>query len=108
MADGFEVDLGALENASEGINNTLDELAVRKVKDIDAKKGDFGHDALASTVADFCDRWELGVEHLAKDGQEVATRLTQSVAAYLTVDGTAKGHFDGILRRVTGDDPGVH
>ncbi|MEV4056202.1 hypothetical protein AB0J55_33775 [Amycolatopsis sp. NPDC049688] len=108
MAEGFSVDLGALEKAAEGVNNTLDELAAKKVKDIDADKGAFGHDDLADTVADFCERWEIGVEHLAKDGQEISDRLTRSVTAYLKVDSTAKGHLDGVLQRSGGDDPGVH
>ncbi|HEY3689574.1 MAG TPA: hypothetical protein VGL46_04645 [Pseudonocardiaceae bacterium] len=108
MAEGFTVDLGALERAAEGVNNTLDELAAKKVKDIDADRGAFGHDDLADTVADFCERWEIGVEHLAKDGQEVSARLTQSVARYLKIDSLLKGHLDGILQRSSGDDPGVH
>ncbi|WP_103352182.1 hypothetical protein [Amycolatopsis sp. CA-128772] len=108
MAEGFSVDLGALEKAAEGVSNTLDELAAKRVRDIDAEKGAFGHNALADTVADFCDRWEIGVEHLAKDGQEVSDRLTRSVAAYLKVDNSAKGHLDGVLQRLSGEDPGVH
>jgi hypothetical protein len=108
VAEGFTVDLGALERAAEGVNNTLDELAAKKVKDIDADRGAFGHDDLADTVADFCERWEIGVEHLAKDGQEVSARLTQSVARYLKIDSLLKGHLDGILQRSSGDDPGVH
>jgi hypothetical protein len=108
MGNGFRVDLGALEDAAAGVNTTLYELQSKKVSDIDAAKADFGHDDLVGTVADFCDRWELGVEHLAKDAQEIASRLSQSVQAYLHVDTTLKGHLDGILQRSTGDDPGVH
>ncbi|MFI9387636.1 type VII secretion target [Kutzneria sp. NPDC052558] len=108
MADGFSVDLGALEDAAAGVNTTLVDLKAHKVSDLGGVKGDYGHDDLADTVADFCTRWELGVENLAKDGQEVATRLSQSVQAYLQVDQAAKGMFDKILTRTTGDDPGVH
>ncbi|MDT8913754.1 hypothetical protein [Amycolatopsis sp. PS_44_ISF1] len=108
MAGGFAVDLGALEKAAEGVNNTLDELAAKKVKDINTNEGALGHNDLAGTVADFCDRWEIGVEHLAKDGQEVAARLTQSVAEYVKMDKSLKGHLDGVLRRSSGDDPGAH
>ncbi len=107
MADGFRVDLGALEGAAEGINSTLYNLQTKKVTDIGGQPGDYGHEHLAQTVSDFCDRWELGVEHLATDGQEVASRLSRSVQAYLRVDNALKGHMDGILQRSSGDDPGV-
>lgn len=104
---GFKVDLGALEIAAQGVNNTLDQLAARKVNDIGGNQADYGNDDLASTVADFCDRWEIGVENLAKDGQEIADRLSKSVAGYLTVDSHLKGMFDGVLQRSTGQDPGA-
>jgi hypothetical protein len=105
MPDGFRVDLGALENAAAGINKTLNNLKARKIDALDGRKADFGHPHLADTVADFCDRWELGVEHLAMDGQEIAARLSQSVQDYLNVDKAAKGRMDGILERRSGPDP---
>ena len=105
MSDGFRVDLGALEDAAIGINTTLNDLKAKRIDDLDGRKADYGHDKLAETIADFCDRWELGVEHLATDGQEVASRLSHSVLAYLEVDQAAKGRMDGIFQRPTGPDP---
>jgi hypothetical protein len=105
MADGFRVDLGALEEASGGVNDTLGQLRRKKVSDIGGAKGDYGHDRLADTVSDFCQRWELGVEHLSKDAEEIGARLSQCVKAYLEVDKNLKGHLDGILQRPTGPDP---
>jgi hypothetical protein len=107
MADGFRVDLGALEDAAEGVNATLYDLQSKKVSDIGGTQGDYGHEHLGETIADFCDRWELGVEHLAKDAQEIANRLSRSVQAYLHVDTALKGHMDGMLQRSSGEDPGV-
>jgi hypothetical protein len=105
MSDGFRVDLGALEDAAIGINTTLNGLKAKRIEDLDGRKADYGHGGLAGTIADFCDRWELGVEHLATDGQEIAGRLSRSVQAYLKVDQAAKGRMDGILQRQTGADP---
>lgn len=105
--DGFRVDLGALEEAAEGINTTVNSLRTNKVSDIGGQRGDYGHEPLGETVSDFCDRWELGVEHLAKDAQEIAVRLSQSVQTYLQVDKALKGHLDGILQRPDGEDPGM-
>jgi hypothetical protein len=105
MSDGFQVDLGALENAATGINKTLNDLKAKRIDDLDGRAADYGHDKLAETIADFCDRWELGVEHLATDGQEVVSRLNHSVQAYLKVDQAAKGRMDGVLQQRTGADP---
>ena len=62
MSDGFSVYLDALRRAAEGVTDTLDAMATRKVSDIDAAKSGFGHDGLADTVSDFCDRWNIGVD----------------------------------------------
>jgi hypothetical protein len=105
MADGFQVDLGALEDAADGINTTLNQLRAVKVDQLDGDESAYGHDHLADAIADFCDRWEVGVEHLATDGQEVALRLSHSVQAYLQADTAAKGRMDGIYGRTSGPDP---
>jgi hypothetical protein len=105
MADVFQVDLGALEDAAEGINTTLNQVRAAKVEQIDGNRAAYGHDHLADMVADFCDRWEIGVEHLATDGHEVALRLSHSVQAYLHADTAAKGRMDGIYGRSSGPDP---
>lgn len=107
MGEGFAVDLDALRRAADGVTDTLDAMATKKVSDIDAAKSAFGHDGLADTVSDFCDRWNIGVEHLAKDGQEIVGRLNACVLAYAQVERTAQVAFDGMLRQSTGPDPGA-
>jgi hypothetical protein len=89
------------------VNTLLSDLNAQKVSDIGAPSADYGHDDLAQTVGDFCSRWELGVEHLATDAQQVAGRLSLSVQAYMQVDQAATGMFDGIVQRSTGADPGA-
>lgn len=106
MADGFSVDLGALDSASSGITDTLAKLQFKKVSDLDPKKDDIGNGHLADCLEDFCSRWELGVENLAKDAQTVSSRLNKSVAAYRQVDGQIVGHLSGTLSRKSGGDPG--
>jgi hypothetical protein len=86
MSDGFRVDLAALDAAAAGINMTLEDLTTARIDGLDGQAADFGNDDLASAVADFCDRWEIGVEHVALDGQEVSQRLSQSVQDYRNVD----------------------
>jgi len=55
MADGFSVDLPALESASAGINMTLEELSVARIDSLDGDRGAYGDDDLAGAVVDFCD-----------------------------------------------------
>jgi hypothetical protein len=105
VSDGFRVDLGALEDAATGINQTLNDLKAKRIDDLDGRRADYGHQRLADTIADFCDRWEIGVEHLAADGQEIASRLSRSVQSYLQVDKNAQGRMDGIVQRPSGPDP---
>lgn len=98
MDDGFHVDLAALKGAAEGINGVLDQVSRRKVSDIDCAPEAVGHGRLSEVVADFCDRWSIGVENLAKDAQEVSGRLTECVKSYEEVDRGALDRFDQILR----------
>jgi hypothetical protein len=86
MADGFRVDVTALQKAAVGVADTIEAVSSHKVSDIDCDKSAFGHDHLAATVSDFCDRWQIGVEHLAKDGGEIADRLMRCVINYAKSD----------------------
>lgn len=107
MADGFSVDLGALRKAASGISTTLDAMATKKVSDIDAPKDAFGHDELASAVVDFCDRWNIGVSHLASDGGEVSDRLNHCVKSYEAAERHIQVSAQGILQSSSGTDPGA-
>jgi hypothetical protein len=105
VSDGFSVDLGALEAAAAGVKETLAHLDAAPVDSLDASAVAYGHGKLADTVKDFCDRWEIGIEHLATDGREITQRLNDSLQAYLSADKAAKGRMDGIYQSSTGPDP---
>ncbi|NUQ97741.1 MAG: hypothetical protein HOY79_14695 [Streptomyces sp.] len=107
MSEGFSVDLDALREAASGISSTLDAMATKKVSDIDAPKDDFGHDELASAVNDFCDRWNIGVSHLASDGAEVSDRLNHCVTNYEAAEQHIQLSTQGILESSSGKDPGA-
>jgi hypothetical protein len=103
MGGGFRVDLGALTNASNGIDGVLYNVSNNKVSDIPVDKGAVGHDGLASSISDFCDRWNQGVANLATDGQAVSDRLRANVAAYDKAEKAVTGTFSG-----TGPDPAAN
>ncbi|MFD5734296.1 hypothetical protein ACFWIY_15865 [Streptomyces sioyaensis] len=107
MPDGFFVDLEALRKAASGISTILDAMATKKVSDIDAPKDDFGHDELAAAVVDFCDRWNIGVSHLASDGAEVSERLNHCVKSYEKAEQHFQLSAKGILQSSSGRDPGA-
>lgn len=92
---GFKVDLGALVNASQGIDGVLYDVGNNKVSDIKIGKSQVGHDRLASSISDFCDRWDRGVDNLAKDGQAVADRLRSNVDSYEKTEHAVTGVFSG-------------
>jgi hypothetical protein len=105
MSGGFEVDLRALVEAAEGVNGTMVDLQDDKVSDIGGSAVDYGDGDLAGTVSDFCARWEIGVEHLTNDAQQVANRLVLSAAAYAKAERTVVADLAGILQSRTGSDP---
>jgi hypothetical protein len=107
MADGYEVDLYALERASAGVDGVLQDVSRKQPKDIPHQESAIGHQHLASTLADFLSRWQRGVDSLAKDGGEIAGRLIANVNAYEKAEQAIGGQFAGILRG-TGADPGEH
>jgi hypothetical protein len=105
VSDGFYVDFTALEQAAEGVTDVLSAMATTKVSDIDAPQRAFGHDSLGDKVADFCDRWNIGVGHLASDAAEIADRLNASVDAYQHVDSVVAGKFASVVQSPSGPDP---
>lgn len=101
---GFHVDVGALKQASEGVDGVLQDVHAVKVSDIDPDSSTVGHDRLSGSLSDFTDRWQRGVDNLAKDGQEIASRLRDSLADYEKVERETKQKLDTFLQG-SGPDP---
>jgi hypothetical protein len=104
MPSGFSVDLTALSMAVSGINGTLDEVAQRDVAAVNCASSAYGHDGLASTMADFCDRWQLGVTNLASDAQAIATQLNNNLQAYELAD----TKLSEVFQSPSGSDPAAN
>ena len=107
MGDGFRVDIGALERAAAGVDGTLDEVSQQKVSDIPRDKAAFGHERLATALSDFCGRWQQGVDDLAKDGREIAARLTASAAVYRKAEQNVRDKITNGILSGPGSDAGV-
>jgi hypothetical protein len=85
----FSVNLDTLADTATAISAVMAELESNPIKRIDCPSSAFGHQPLANAVRDFCDRWQIGVEALVKDGAELADRLAQSVNTYIQAENTA-------------------
>ena len=94
--DGFSVNMDALGTAATGIVNVVKELDSHKVEDIDCDQSAFGHNKLADTTKDFCDRWQRGVAHLAEDGTQIADRLVKSLQTYQDMEDKAAKQLEDI------------
>ena len=79
----FAVDLDALESAAAGINSTINELRRHSVNQLEITVAQSGHQEFANSVNTFSERWQLGVENLARDALAIASRLSFSVQDYL-------------------------
>ena len=106
----FSVDLDALESAAAGINSTINELRSHSVNPLEVTVAQSGHQEFADSVNTFGERWQLGVENLARDAQAIAGRLSFSVQDYLraeadnvaavnTVTGMLEGAHDPAAKR---------
>jgi len=105
MSGGFKVDLGALVQAAVGVNGTISDLQNNKVSDIGGADASYGDDDLAATVSNFCARWEIGVQNLANDAQQVANRLYLSAVNYAKAEKKIIADVQGTLQSRTGTDP---
>ena len=106
----FAVDLDALESAAAGINSTINELRSHSVNQLAVTVAQSGHQEFADSLNTFSERWELGVENLARDAQAIASRLSFSAQDYLgaeadnvaavnTVTGMLEGAIDPAAKR---------
>lgn len=72
--EGFHVDVDALKEAGLGLADLLAILDELAVEDIDCDRRFVGHKGLADAYESFTTRWNVGVENLTQDGQELSRR----------------------------------
>lgn len=105
MSGGFNVDLSALLQAAEGTNAVIADVSRRKVSDISGPQAAYGNDDLGSTVADFCSRWEIGVQNLSTDASQIAGRLALSALGYAKAEKKSVAAISGVFQHSSGTDP---
>jgi len=85
--------LQALLDAAHGVDAVMDELAAQDVHDLERPPATFGHDALGAVVADFGERWSVGLANLTDDGNALARGLAEAARAYAETEGLAVEQF---------------
>lgn len=92
MSGGYQLEPGALERITTGINQAMSELKElgfdieanlgRGFADLELADLEVGDSALRETFSGFCDRWGWGVRSLMQDANEFAVRLNLSAGIY--------------------------
>lgn len=103
--DGFHVDVTALSHASDGIRRTVEAMHERSVQELSRPSSAFGHDRLTSVMAEFCSRWDDGIQHLCSDAREISERLDHCAQAYRQAEQTAHEQLHAVLDEHGGPDP---
>jgi hypothetical protein len=57
MADGYQVDLAALQAAADGITRAVGQVDAHPVASLATGGGSLGHERLAAALGGFCERW---------------------------------------------------
>lgn len=105
--DGFAVNIAALERAAAGIDDVLDEVAVRDVSGLRCDESVAGAGDLAGALAGFCSGWQRGVASLTKDAREMAARLAVCAQDYRKAGQDTRDKITGGIVRGQGPDPAV-
>jgi hypothetical protein len=87
--DGFHVDLDALSAASIGITQTLKDMDQCKIRGICGEPEQYGHQGIHDVFANFCGRWQQGVDVLLEDAKSLRDGLNQAADAYARGDANA-------------------
>lgn len=82
----FEVDLPSLVEAAQGLNESLQLFRDKDVEDLVPTEDDLGSDVVWGAVDEFKNRWELGLNNLCHDVEEMAGRLGKIAMNYAELD----------------------
>ncbi len=96
----FEVDLIALERAARGVADTVEFFKDKDVEDLVPVESAVGHEAVWGALAEFKDRWELGLNTLMRDVEEAAGRLGMVLRNYAQFDKTGAETLHAVAKDV--------
>jgi hypothetical protein len=92
----FAVDLEALIKAAQGTAETVELFHDKDVSDLVPDKGSLGNDTIWGAVDEFQERWEMGMNNLCKDVEEIAGRLGKIATNYAEFDKAGHEKLTGV------------
>ena len=90
---GFHVEIGALESASAGIEESVADQKGSALSHLDRAESVYGHVRLHKSMENFCDRWSDGIDILTKDAKAIGDLLGKVAQAYQAADQAAAGRL---------------
>lgn len=96
---GFHVDVDALDEAAQGITQSVQDQDNFALRGLCGDAGGYGHAGLHDALAQFCARWSEGLDTLTQDAGVIGETLSQVAQVYRNVDENAA--------RSLRSDPGV-
>jgi hypothetical protein len=90
---GFHVEVGTLESASAGIEESVADQKGSALSHLDRAEMVYGHDRLHKSMENFCDRWSDGIDILTKDAKAIGDVLAKVAQAYRAADQAAAGRL---------------
>ena len=90
---GFHVEIGALESASAGIEESVADQKGSALSHLDRAASVYGHDRLHQSMENFCDRWSDGIDILTKDAEAIGDVLGKVAQAYRAADQASAGRL---------------
>lgn len=90
---GFHVEIGTLESASVGIEESVADQKGSALSHLDRAESVYGHGGLHESMENFCDRWSEGIDILTKDAKAIGNMLGKVAEAYRAADQAASGRL---------------
>ncbi|MCR6484079.1 hypothetical protein M8542_14755 [Amycolatopsis sp. OK19-0408] len=83
---GFHVDVDVLDNAAEGIAQSVHDQETFELRGLCGDAGLYGHAGVHSALADYCARWSAGLDTLVEDAGMIGDCLKRTSDAYRGID----------------------
>ena len=90
---GFHVDVSKLTEAANGISASVADQDRFALKRLPGQSTQYGNDDLHDAFADYCNRWNDGLDILTEDAKAISDSLSRVAQAYQAADRAAAGYL---------------
>jgi hypothetical protein len=93
---GFHVDVAKVSEAAQGIASSIGDQRQFELRKLPGHAGQYGDDDLHDALAEYCNRWNDGLDILIEDAKAISDSLSRVAQAYRACD-------HGAATRLTSD-----